>query len=142
MVCRKSLMVALCLFSMGLYGAEHDDESLLLLPDQQSLLVGSPERSEYQEPQDQQQTENATFFSALGVVKSEVIAATLMLSNTFGRIGLATFLGYKGYRSATKMIQNGVKRSKYVLRTICYLGATCMLLSDGYQWVLRQGADA
>jgi hypothetical protein len=107
------------------------------------VSIESPERSEYQEQQqNQQQTDDATFFSALGVVKSEVIAATLMLSNTFGRLGLAAFLGYKGYASATKMIQNGVKRSKYVLRTICYLGATCMLLSDGYQWVLRQGADA
>lgn len=141
MVPSRALLFALCTLTIGLHGSDNEAGQSLLMLDQQVLLE-SPIREELSISNMLPQSQQGSFFSALGVVRIKVVSATLLLNNTFGRMALAAFLGYKGYKSATKIMQEGVKRSKHVLRTLLYLGATCMLLSDGYDWVMRQGADA
>lgn len=139
------LCCALICLSSLVYAADNESEQLLSTLDQPSQPQSPPVQEELPDRSDVQQPEaphTASFFSAFGTVSCKVFSATLLLSNTFGRLALAGCLGYKAYESATKAMQNDVKRNKYILKAVCCFGAACMLLQDGYQWVLRQGAGA
>lgn len=143
MVVKKLLIVVLCMLTTGLYAMSDadDDDASPLVQQPSSDYVELKEPNDLVKSPDKVQPHEGSFFSALGVVKSEVIAATLMLSNTFGRVALASFLGYKGYKTAAKIIKSEEGRSKNALRALCYFGTATMLFSDGYQWVLRQGVE-
>ena len=77
--------------------------------------------------------------SALYTVSAHVCAAIAVLGNTFGRLAIAGYLGHKGYLYAMKAwYGETTQRNKHALKALCYCGAACMLLQDGYAWVLRQ----
>lgn len=129
----RLLLVLLCLYGVGLYASSNDTEPVNVPLDLSTVIDGSNNLTLPQQK---------SFFYALDRVKSEVVAATLILSNTFGRMALASFLAYRGYQSLIKIRRDAVKRSRHILKSFCYFGAMCMLICDGYQWVLRKEVDA
>jgi hypothetical protein len=80
--------------------------------------------------------------SAFNVVSSDVCAAVLLLINTFGRVAVASYLGYKSYESILDALRKDEKRNEYIVQAVCYVGASVMLLYDGYRWMLHQGTSA
>ena len=146
MMLKKLFICCVLMFvSSSACAADNDTPSLSYTLDQQSP-PSSPARiqEDFVEQQHAEQVpdapQKASFASALGSVSCKVFSATLLLSNTFGRLALAGGLGYKAYQETLKALENDAKRNKHIIKAVCYFGAACMLLQDGYQWVLRQGA--
>ena len=136
----KKLVMCFVLMSVSSVVSAADTESNHVLDQQSQLQVALPsqENTSY-EPSLPEVPREPSFFTAFGTVSCNLFSATLLLSNTFGRLALAGYLGYKAYESVTQSLQDDARRTKHIFKAACCFGATCMLLQDGYQWILRQG---
>ncbi len=64
------------------------------------------------------------------------LAATALLNNSFGRIALVCFLGYKSFKNFKKAFQEKLDRHSHVTKGLSYLVAAGMMSQDGYAWLM------
>lgn len=76
--------------------------------------------------------------TALCTVGVQIGAALVVLSNTFGRLALSGYLGYKAYHYVLSAMRKEDKRHTYALQAVACAAASAMLLCDGYAWVLNR----
>lgn len=65
-------------------------------------------------------------------------AATALLNNSFGRMVLIAFLGYKSFNSFRKAFRDKFERNTHIAKAFGYLIAAGMLSQDGYTWLLNR----
>ncbi|MEX0849841.1 MAG: hypothetical protein WD055_06435 [Candidatus Dependentiae bacterium] len=63
-------------------------------------------------------------------------AAVLLLNNSFGRIALLGFLGYKSAKNFKKCFDTKENRNQNMAKGFSYLVAALLLSQDGYKWIL------
>ncbi len=64
------------------------------------------------------------------------LAATALLNNSYGRIALVCFLGYKSFKNFKKALYEKLNRNSHVTKGLSYLVAAGMMSQDGYAWLL------
>lgn len=98
---------------------------------------------EFNEDQTESEAEKwaeSEFSQALRQAGFSAGAAALLLNNSFGRMALLGFLGYKSAKNFKKCFDTKENRNQNMAKAFSYLVAALLLGQDGYKWILSHNA--